>query len=184
VLERQFTQVQQEMARLSAFVQEHLNAARMLTAYAQEVAVGAAFSAANRRYVSQSMIFVVQSGAISPLSSLVVRLAATVIVFVGGMMIIGGRLTVGQYVQFIVYLNLLNSATRQITGAFERLQQGSAAAGRIGEVLHRWPKIVDQPGAIDRTLAGHLRFDNVGVWAADQDRWVLRHINLDIPAGT
>jgi ATP-binding cassette subfamily B protein len=184
ILERAFAQVQQEIAKLSAFVQEHLNAARMLTAYVQEAAVVGAFHTANQSYVQKNLNFVLLSGAISPLPSLVVRLAATIIVFVGGAMIIGNQLTVGQYVQFIVYLGLLNSGAQQITDAFTRLQQGSAAAGRIGEVLHRWPKITDAPDAQEPALAGNLRFEDVGVWAEDQDRWALRHINLEVPAGT
>lgn len=184
IMEHSFALVQQEMAKLSAFAQEHLNAARMLSAYAQEQAVGAAFQAANQAYVQKNLTFVQQSGVISPIPSLVVRLAATVVVLVGGLMIVRNQLTVGQYVQFIVYLAVLNSATRQITGAFERLQQGSAAAGRIGEVLHRWPKVVDAPDARAPELVGQVQFNDVSVWATDQNRWVLRHINLNVPAGS
>jgi ATP-binding cassette subfamily B multidrug efflux pump len=184
VLERSFVAVQQEMAKLSGFVQEHLNAARMLSAYAQETAVGAAFHTANDVYVQKNLDFVVRSGAISPIPSMVVRLTASVVVLVGGTMIMSDQLTVGQYVQFIVYLGLLNSATRQITGAFERLQQGTAAAARIGEILHRWPKIVDTPNASSPPIKGHIRFEDVSVWAEDQNRWVLRNINLDIPVGS
>jgi ATP-binding cassette subfamily B protein len=184
VMELSFARVQQEMAHLSAFAQEHLNAARMLTAYAQAGAVRDAFKQANQDYVRQNLKFVLQSGAISPLPSLVVRLATTVVVAAGGLLIIQDQLTIGQYVQFIVYLGLLNSGAQQITGAFERLQQGSAAAGRIGAVLHRWPKILDAPGALDAPLQGSIRFENVGIRADDQDRWLLRHIDLDIPAGT
>jgi ATP-binding cassette subfamily B protein len=184
IMEFSFARVQQEMASLSAFAQEHLNAARMLTAYAQGEAVRDAFRQANDAYVQQNLKFVLQSGAISPLPSLVVRLATTVVVAVGGLLIIEDQLTVGQYVQFIVYLGLLNSGAQQITGAFERLQQGSAAAGRIGAVLHRWPKIVDTAGALDLPLQGYIRFENVGIRAEDQGRWILRHIDLDIPAGT
>lgn len=184
ILEHSFAIVQQEMAKLSAFVQEHLNAARMLSAYAQEVAVGAAFRQANQVYVQRNLTFVLQSGGISPIPSMVVRLTATAVVFIGGMMIMRNQLTVGQYVQFIVYLALLNSATRQITGAFERLQQGSAAALRIGEVLHRWPKIIDAEDARSPDLKGNIRFEDVSVWSAEQNRWVLRHINLDVPVGS
>lgn len=183
VLEHSFIVVQQEIAKLSAFAQEHLNAARMLIAYVQEDAVGRAFRSANESYVKQNLRFVLQSGAISPIPSLVVRFAATIVVFVGGMMIIGGNLTIGQYVQFIVYLGLLNNGAQQITDAYERLQQGSAAAVRIGEVLERWPKIADPENAPDVELVGHIRMEDVGVWAEDQERWVLRHIDLDIPPG-
>ncbi len=184
IMERSFVAVQQEIAKLSQFAQEHLNAARMLTAYVQEAAVVGEFRAANQRYVDRNLRFVVTSNAISPIPSLMVGLAATIVVYIGGMMIIGNQMSVGQYVQFIVYLGLLNSGARQITDAFTRLQQGNAAAARIGEVLHRWPKIVDRDQARDAELTGNLRFENVGVWAEDQNRWALRNINLEIPAGT
>lgn len=183
ILEQAFARVQAETAKLSAFSQEHLNAVRMLTAYAQEKAVGAHFREANKVFVQQSMNFIIRSGLVSPLPSLMVRLAATIIVLVGGLLIIQDQLTVGQYVQFIVYLNLLNSGAQQITDAFERLQQGSAAAGRVGEVLHLLPKINDAPDAIEPELQGGIRFDHVSVYIAEQDRWILRNINLDITPG-
>lgn len=183
ILESAFARVQAETAKISAFSQEHLNAVRMLTAYAQEKAVGDHFRDANKVFVQQNMNFIIRSGLVSPLPSLMVRLAATIIVLVGGLFIIQDQLTVGQYVQFIIYLNLLNSGAQQITDAFERLQQGSAAAGRIGEVLHLLPKINDAPNAIEPALQGGIRFDHVSVYVAEQDRWILRDINLEIAPG-
>jgi ATP-binding cassette subfamily B protein len=184
ILEQSFIQVEREMARISAFAQEHLSAARMLTAYDQKRSVGQAFRNANQEYVQRNMRFVLQSGAISPIPSLMVRLAATIVVLLGGSLVIRNQLTVGQYVQFIVYLNLLNNATRQVTGAFERLQQGSAAAMRVGEVLSRQPHIQDAASAEEPAFTGAIRFENIGVWSAEQQRWVLRGINLQIPAGS
>ncbi|MCB0186059.1 MAG: ABC transporter ATP-binding protein, partial [Caldilineaceae bacterium] len=185
VMQNSFIHVQEEAGKISEFVQEHLNAARMLTAYAQEKAVGDAFRETNRTFIDKNMHFVIRSGLISPVPSLFVRIATTIIILIGGMYIINAQLTIGEYVQFIVYLELLNNGARQITGAFERLQQGSAAAARIGEVLHLLPKINDAPDAIVPTqLRGHIRFDDVSVYAEDQDRWVLRHVNLDFPAGS
>ncbi len=184
IIERSFARVQAETGKLSAFTQEHLNAVRMLIAYAQEKAVGDKFREANKAYVQQNMKFIVRSGLVSPLPSLMVRIASTIIVLVGGLFIIRDTLTIGQYVQFIVYLNLLNSGAQQITDAFERLQQGSAAAGRIGEVLHLLPKVKDEPGAGEPELQGGVRFDHVSVYAEDQGRWILRDINLDIAPGS
>ena len=63
VLQDSFIRVQQEIAKLAAFAQEHLNAARMLTAYVQGEAVSRAFRAANENYVNQNLRFVLQSGA-------------------------------------------------------------------------------------------------------------------------
>ncbi len=182
VLERSFDKVQQELAHLAAFAQEYLGAARMIAAYAQEQQAVSAFSRANDHYARRNLDFVLRSSAISPLPTLVVRLAATLILAIGGVLIIQGRLTLGEYVQFIIYLNLLSTAATQISQAYERLQQGSAAAGRIGEILLRRPDITDAPDAIALPLAGDLRFEGIGVRV--QGRWVLRDIDLDVPVGT
>lgn len=184
VLEHAFSRVQAEMAHLSAFAQEHLSAARMLSAYAQEASTVAAFKRANDVYARRSLDFVLRNSAISPMPSLVVKLATTLVVGVGGALVIGGGLTVGQYVQFIVYLGLLAGAAQQLSQAFERLQQGSAAAGRIGEVLRRRPQIVDTPESLTIAPRGHIRFEDVGVRAAGEGRWALRGVTLDIPPGT
>jgi ATP-binding cassette subfamily B protein len=182
VLEASFERVQQEMARMSAFAQEHLNGARALVAYAQEPQVALAFKKANEAYVQRNLSFVLRSSAISPLPALVVRLAATLVLAVGGTLIINGQLTIGEYVQFIVYLGLLSTAAQQLSQAFERLQQGSAAAGRIGVVVRRWPAIVDAPDALNIPLHGAISFEQVGVRASG--RWVLRGLDLHVPAGT
>ena len=182
-MESAFMRVQQQMAHISAFVEEHLGAARMLRAYAQEQRVTEEFAAANAGYVRDNLRFVLQSGLISPLPRFVVQLASTVVVLIGGLLIIDQQLTIGQYVQFLVYLTLLNGAAQMITGAFERLQQGSAAAARIGEILEQWPRIIDTEEAVHARLEGNIRFENAGVYAEDQQRWVLRNIDLDIPAG-
>lgn len=184
VLERSFDRVQQEMAHLSAFAQEHLSAARMLAAYAQERAMTAAFKHSNDVYARSNLDFVLRSAAISPIPGLVVRMAAALVLGVGGAMVIGQQITVGQYVQFIVYLGLLSAAAQQLSQAYERLQQGSAAAGRIGEVLRRRTHIANLPEAITLVPRGDIRFEGVGVRATGEGRWALRGIDLHVPAGT
>jgi ATP-binding cassette subfamily B multidrug efflux pump len=184
VLESSFERVQQSIARMSTNAQEHLSASRMLAAYAQEPQVVAQFQRTNDDYARRNLDFVLRSSAISPLPSLVVRLAATLVLAVGGSLIIDGQLTLGQYVQFIVYLGLLSSAANQLSQAYERLQQGSAAAGRIGTVLRRRTQIADRPDAQAFPFAGELRFENVGVRADGEGRWALREIDLEVPAGS
>ncbi len=184
VVEHAFDRVQQALAQLSAYAQEHLTAQRMLAAYAQEQHAVAQFQQHNDAFVQRNMEFVLRSSAISPLPSLVVRLAAALVVGVGGAMIIAGELSIGQYVQFIVYLSLLSGAAQSLSQAFERLQQGSAAAGRIGEVLRRMPQIADSAQAIAPAISGALRLEGIGVRAPGNGRWILRDVTLDIAAGT
>lgn len=183
VLERAFDKVQQRMAHLSAFAQEHLSAMRMLAAYAQERPMAAAFQRRNDDYVRSNLDFALRSAAIAPLPGLVVRLATALVLGVGGALVVAGTISVGQYVQFIVYLGLLSAAAQQLSQAYERLQQGSAAAGRIGEVLRRRPRIADAPDAITQMPSGDICFESVGVRASGDGPWIVRGINLRVPAG-
>ncbi|NJM07245.1 ABC transporter ATP-binding protein, partial [Candidatus Gracilibacteria bacterium] len=181
-VEDAFARVQRRMGQMSAFAQEHLSASRVLAAYAQEQAAATRFDQVSAKYSDENLRYVMLSNAIIPLPNLVVRLAATFVLAIGGYLIIENRLTVGQYVQFIVYLGLLSAAATQLSRAIERLQQGSAAAGRIGEVLRRKPLVADPPDALSPTIRGAIRLEHVGVCYAD--RWVLRDITLDVPAGS
>ncbi|HMP41530.1 MAG TPA: ABC transporter transmembrane domain-containing protein, partial [Roseiflexaceae bacterium] len=126
VLERSFDRVQQQLAYLAAYAQEHLTAQRMLAAYAQEQPAVARFKALNDTLAQRNLDFVLRSSAIAPLPSLVVRLAAALVVGFGGVMIINGELAIGQYVQFIVYLGLLSGAAQSLSQAFERQRRRRA----------------------------------------------------------
>jgi ATP-binding cassette subfamily B protein len=181
-VEDAFARVQRRMGQMSAFAQEHLSASRVLAAYAQEQPAALRFDHVSAKYSHENLRYVMLSNAIIPLPNLVIRLAATLVLAIGGYLIIEQRLTIGQYVQFIVYLGLLSNAATQLSRAIERLQQGSAAAGRIGEILRRKPLIADAPDALRPDIRGAIRLENVGVCHAD--RWVLRDITLDIPAGS
>jgi ATP-binding cassette subfamily B protein len=153
----------------------------MVAAYGQERAAVGAFGAVNARYARRSVGFAMRSAIVSGLPALVVRCAAALVLGLGGAFVIAGRITPGQYVQFIVYLGVLNGAAQNLAGAFERLQQGSAAAGRIGAVLRRRPAVADAPDATELQVRGELRFEGVGV--RHEGRWVLRDIDLRVPVG-
>ncbi len=181
LVEHAFDLVQQRLAKISAFAQEHISAQRTIAAYTQEAQSGVAFKKLSDDYANESIRFMLYSSAISPLPQMVVRLAATAVVAYGALLIINNQLTLGQYVQFIVYLGLLSNAANALSNAFERLQQGSAAAGRIGAVLRRIPSVVDQPNAIAHVPRGDIRVDHAS-WLQDGAR-VLRDISLHIPLG-
>ncbi|HZG66069.1 MAG TPA: ABC transporter ATP-binding protein [Herpetosiphonaceae bacterium] len=182
VLQASFKVVQQEMAHLSAFAQEHLTTVRMIKAYNQEQQVSAAFAEANQQYAHSNLQFVLRSGLIAPIPGVVVRLTAAIVLAVGGTLVIGGDLTLGQFVQFIVYLGLLSNAAVQISSAYERLQQGAAATGRIAEVLLREPRIADAPDAVAAEIKGAVKMEGVGVRASG--RSILHDIDFEVPAGS
>ncbi len=181
LVEHAFDLVQQRLAKISAFAQEHISAQRTIAAYTQEAHSGEAFKKLSDEYALESIRFVLYSSAISPLPQMVVRLAATAVVAYGAYLIIKNHLSIGQYVQFIVYLGLLSNAANALSNAFERLQQGSAAAGRIGAVLRRIPAVIDRNDAVTHIPAGDIEIRHAS-WI-QENAHVLSDVSLHIPAG-
>lgn len=180
-VEDSFNKVQQRLARISAFAQEHISAQRTIAAYTLESPSSDAFRKLSNEYADESIRFVLFNSAIAPLPQLVVRLAATAVVAYGALLIIEQQLTIGQYVQFIVYLGLLSNAANQLSSAFERLQQGSAAAERIGAVLHRIPQVRNRPHAPAHVPDGEITLRNV-TWQ-QQKQYLLRNVDVTIHKG-
>jgi ABC-type bacteriocin/lantibiotic exporter with double-glycine peptidase domain len=79
---------------MSAFAQEHLSAARMLAAYSQERPTITAFDRVSGGYAQENIRYVLLSNAIIPLPNLVDRLAATLVLAIGGGLIIKHQLSV------------------------------------------------------------------------------------------
>jgi ATP-binding cassette subfamily B protein len=86
-VEDAFNVVQQRLASISAFAQEHISAQRTLAAYTLENPSSEAFRKLSNNYADESIRFVLFSSAIAPLPQLVVRLAATVVVAYGAVLI-------------------------------------------------------------------------------------------------
>ncbi|WP_104990057.1 ABC transporter ATP-binding protein [Deinococcus sp. NW-56] len=101
--------------------------------------------------------------------------------------------TVGTLVAFIGWTTNLFQPIQDLADVFNNLQAAMASSERIFEVLDTEEKIQDKPGAGTlEPFEGRVTFD--GVWFAydqdvtantpdNDDRWILRGINLDIQPG-
>eukprot|EP00548_Thalassiothrix_antarctica_P004729 CAMPEP_0194146816 /NCGR_PEP_ID=MMETSP0152-20130528/21902_1 /TAXON_ID=1049557 /ORGANISM="Thalassiothrix antarctica, Strain L6-D1" /LENGTH=903 /DNA_ID=CAMNT_0038847441 /DNA_START=69 /DNA_END=2780 /DNA_ORIENTATION=+ len=81
------------------------------------------------------------------------NLVTAVVLFYGGLLVRDGKLTSGQLVSFLLYLQSLSDAFSSIGYIFSSLTQAVGAADKVFELLHRTPKmktstIGDQDGSI------------------------------------
>src|SRR6059036_2594011 len=80
----------------------------VISAHAQEPHEAEAFAAHNREYIRRNLAVIKTEGALWPLMSFFLGLAAVVLLWQGGQAVIAGRITLGQFVQFIGYLGQLS----------------------------------------------------------------------------
>jgi subfamily B ATP-binding cassette protein MsbA len=104
------------------------------------------------------------------------------IVFYGGYNVIKGVATPGTFFSFLAALLMLYEPVKRLSGVYNTIQQGLAAASRVFEVLDTVPEIRSEPGAkVLTSISKRIEYRDVS-FKYEQD-WVLRNINLRIRVG-
>ncbi|MBQ5376479.1 MAG: ATP-binding cassette domain-containing protein, partial [Lachnospiraceae bacterium] len=86
---------------------------------------------------------------------------------------------------FLLYINVFTDPIRTLIDFTEQFQNGYSGFERFVEILNIEPDIQDKKGAVKLTdVKGHVVFDDVSFKYNDTAHRVLKHINLDVPAGT
>ncbi len=161
-------------------------------AYRQETAEIARFSALNDEYLKRNMSLARLSGTMHPLFALLGGLGAVVVLGAGGLLVIRGSISVGSFVAFGLYLNLLTWPLIALGWVVNLFQRGAASIARLTEILDACSALVSHatPGGIALPPAGvgrSIEFRNVGFHFPIGDgavpRWVLRNVSFTVPAG-
>ena len=185
-IHRGHREVQQHLGLVSTFVQETLAGIRVVQAYAQEPHRLERFAALSRAYRRKNLAIARLSGLLWPLLGVCSGAAAAVLLWMGGRRVLEGGLTLGQFVQFNGYLAMLTWPVMAVGYVANLYQRGMAALIRLVEILETpvAPAHAMTTAEPAGRLQGHVEFRGVSFRYAPDGPWVLRDIDLTIPAGS
>ena len=105
-----------------------------------------------------------------------------VVLIAGGLFLYAGRIRLGDYSAFIVSINMFIGPVMTLINFMEQFENGITGFERFCEIMDEEPE-EDSPGATDiGKLEGRIEFKDVN-YAYDEDKNVLRHVNLTIEKG-
>ena len=184
-IHRRFERVQEQFAQLSAKVQENLAGVRVVRAFAAERRETAAFEDLNDRYVDQNVQLIRTAGVFHPSLAFFSGLGALLALWLGGREAIAGRITLGQFVAFTVYLGMLNWPMVALGWVINIFQRGSASFGRIAALLDEPPGIASAPNARRPAAArGELEFRDLTFTYPGAGSPALSDVSFRVPAGS
>ena len=111
-------------------------------------------------------------------------LGTIVLIYFGGQLALQQTLPIEDLVAFFLYLDMFYQPVRQLSTAWENVQEALAGADRVAELLDEEPDVVERADAV--TLTERARGDIVlrdVTFAYDEGERVLEDIDLEIPAG-
>jgi ATP-binding cassette subfamily B multidrug efflux pump len=179
-----FEKIQAFFSDISARAQENLTGVRVVRAYAQEEAENRSFAVLNRAYVDRNLGLVRLSAVFRPLMMFLIGVGFAVILWYGGRETAQGRMTVGQFAAFNLYLEQLIWPLIAMGYVTNLVQRGTASLKRMHQIMMIEPAIADAPGIEPLPeIEGRIEFRDLSFRYTPEGPWVLQDLNLMIEPG-
>ena len=187
-----FERIQAFFSDITARAQENLTGVRVIRAFAQEEAEKNEFARLNRQYVDRNMNLVKLSAVFRPLMQFFIGLGFAAILLIGGYETARGRMTIGEFTAFNLYLEQLIWPLIAMGYVTNLVQRGAASLKRMHEIVQIEPAIADAPelrrggsreGRRDDEIRGKIEFRDLTFRYSPEEPPVLRDINLVIEPG-
>lgn len=146
-IHRRWGQAQEQLSTLTARVQEHLVGLRVLRAFTCEETENARMADLSRDYLQVNARLIRLQSLFHPLLHLLIGTASVLVLAAGGTLVREGRITLGQFVEFNLYLVRLVWPMIAVGWVANLVQRGVASMERIEELF-------SQPAQIDPAATG------------------------------
>ncbi len=179
-----FKRVQQRLGALNTILQENLAGVRVVKAFNRGDYERSRFDAANDALLGENLGVVGAFATNFPLTFFIASLGTLGIIWIGGLQVIGGSLSLGSLVAFNTYLAFLVMPVMMLGMISAMLSRAGASATRVFEVLDAQIEVADKPGAVPLPpITGQVRFDNVSFRYVGADRDVVHEVGFSAQPG-
>ena len=178
-----YREIRRLIARLNAFVQEHISGIAVVQYFVQEKKVFERFSSINRDLKDKHQKSVIYYAFFFPSVEIIGAVSLAIIIWYGGGQVIQGALTLGTLVAFSQYMERFYRPLRELSEKYNILQSAMAASERLFKLLDTQPAFAEpEKPQTPAQYKGEIVFDNVS-FSYNTNEWVLKNINLEIKAG-
>ena len=185
IMHARFRERQEAVSDLTDFVQESFSGVRVIKAFVRERSQMRAFARANRHTMDKNLNVVRLQAVVMPLLDVIIGLSSLITLVYGGYLALVGEITLGRFVAFNQYINMLVWPMLACGDAINMFSQGSASTRRIREIFDEKPEIYDRKDVQPPDeIRGNITFSHLTFIHRGHSEPTLKDINLEIPAGT
>ncbi|KWK74589.1 ABC transporter ATP-binding protein [Burkholderia ubonensis] len=168
---------------LASRLGEMLGAVPLVQAFGRERHERARFDEESAKFTEEGIRAIRIERAGARLVNVITAAGSAAVLVFGGMQALRGRMTPGDLLVFLTYVQHMYKPVRTMARLSARVAKASASIERINEVLETVPDIQDAADAIEaRELQGDIRFEAVS-FVYEPGKPVLDKVSFHIPAG-
>lgn len=177
-----FQEVRTQVAHLNTFVQEHITGMNIVQIFNRESEEMKKFEEINRLHAKAHIKSVWYYSIFFPVVELLSSASIGLLVWYGAREVIGGTVTIGNVIAFVMYINLLFRPIRELADKFNTLQMGMVSSERVFKVLDTDETITNDGKEKPAKINGEVEFRNVW-FAYSKENWVLKNVSFHAHAG-
>jgi len=154
--------IQEQLAVLGTRLQESLTGIRIVKSFSREKEEGQKFATQATVLYNEQMGIARQMAHNMPFMMLIMGLPTILIFWYGGREVIAGTMTIGNLLQFILYVGMMVMPVRRMGMMVNLLSRTVSAGQRILEILDTESAVREKPDAIELgRLKGEVIFEEV-----------------------
>jgi ATP-binding cassette, subfamily B, bacterial MsbA len=175
---------QEKIAELNVLLHEAFAGTKIVKAFGREHHERERFAHVNQRLLALALKDQRADQLTEPILEILAAVGIMATIWYGGQRVIAGQMTPGEFFSFTAALALLYGPVRHLSRILNTIQQSTASAERVFEILDTPAAIADRPGAAVLTdFRDAIVFDRVGFRYAGTDEFVLQDVSLTIHKG-
>ncbi|RAJ79189.1 ATP-binding cassette subfamily B protein [Chitinophaga dinghuensis] len=183
IIHKKSERIQAQLSGITSIAQESYSGIRVIKSYVQEDASAGHFEKASEEYKQSSISLAKTDALFQPTMALMIGLSVILTIFIGGMEVIAGNITVGNLAEFVIYVNMLMFPFFSIGMVASMIQRAAASQQRINEFLQIQPEIRNAADAKAVDITGEIRMENVTFTYPHTGITAIRDFNLHIRPG-
>ena len=182
-LSRTFMKTREEIAEVNAILENSLSGIRVSKAFVNHDYEQQRFNRGNEAFVkARSKAYKVMAEFHAG-NTLILDCLNVVVIVAGGVFAYCGKITVGDFVTFLLYVNIFLGPINRLISFIEQYQNAMSGFQRVLEILDT-PLEQDKPDAVELSeVQGRITFENVSFSYEDDSPKVLNNISLDVMPG-
>ena len=184
-MRRAFKENRVKIAEINSQIEDNLSGIRVVKSFANEDIEKEKFKVGNDGFLKAKRNSYFYMGFFHSGMSAFTVLISVAVIMTGGVLMAKGKVSVADFVAFLLYVNVFTDPIRMLIDFTEQFQNGYTGFERFLEILAVEPDVKDRPDAAElKNVRGDVSFHDVSFRYKDNAHRVLRHITLDVPAGS
>ncbi len=185
-----YRDIRVRMARINAYLHERITGIRVVQLFNREEPDARRLEKINNDYLEAHLRSITYYALFFPIVELFTAIALGLIVWYGGLSILGGTTTVGVVAAFLLYARRFFRPIQDLSDKYNLLQAAMASSERIFGLLDREPRVRDPRGSrqwLPDPVRGEIEFRNVWFsYVREKDtgpEWVLKDLSFRVAPG-